>query len=499
MLELDDEREGQFVWGDFSRADAEQALKDGTITVYSSYPIKSGVFVSTSYVQAQEYAGGRNGKVYSKTIPLTDVAWINGDEGQYASVDDINDRYSKTGSSRTNNQDTLEDRVSGDELLDAQDLIEVVKEKGGIVNENGYITLYHRTSAENAEKIRSTGYMKGKEDGLFFSTTKEGYASGYGDTIVEFSIPAEKLVLDDIFDNEAHLKLPMKQAGMKNVRAYLVDENSDINIRYSKTGNRVDNSGKTKYNKGRKAQYIPYSKVGPDVVRFIRFELSKLYANNDGVATEIAIEKGNVVYIVDSGREKGKLSFGIRKKITISDDRVRFEYVRRMNYDAISKGHVSDELSSEFEGRYANDRRSDRRQESGTELQTDSRKSSNNEKGILGDDGLRGINDRSSKTGKDTLEMSRGEIEKLRANYMSDKVFNEGKVAEALNSIPMFKKIPSKICAEMLNRIWTGFNEHRAYDRYIEVTTERLYATIMQETDFELYELDVKESKDAAK
>ena len=86
VLKLDDEREGQFVWGDYSRADAERALTDGEITVYSSYPIKNGVFVSTSYIQAQEYAGGKNAKVYSKTVPLTDVAWINGDEGQYAKV-----------------------------------------------------------------------------------------------------------------------------------------------------------------------------------------------------------------------------------------------------------------------------------------------------------------------------------------------------------------------------------------------------------------------------
>ena len=86
VLKLNDESEGQFFWGDFSRADAEKALKDGKVTVYSSYPIKNGVFVSTSYVQAEEYAGGRGGKVYSKTVPLTDVAWINGDEGQFASV-----------------------------------------------------------------------------------------------------------------------------------------------------------------------------------------------------------------------------------------------------------------------------------------------------------------------------------------------------------------------------------------------------------------------------
>ena len=75
-----------FAWGDFSREDAERALKDGKVTVYSSYPIKQGTFVSTSRIQAEEYAGGRGNRVYSKTIPLDSVAWINGDEGQYANV-----------------------------------------------------------------------------------------------------------------------------------------------------------------------------------------------------------------------------------------------------------------------------------------------------------------------------------------------------------------------------------------------------------------------------
>lgn len=75
-----------FAWGDFSKEDAQQALKQGKITVYSSYPIEQGVFVSTSKIQAQEYAGGNGSKVYSKEVPLDDVAWINGDEGQYAKL-----------------------------------------------------------------------------------------------------------------------------------------------------------------------------------------------------------------------------------------------------------------------------------------------------------------------------------------------------------------------------------------------------------------------------
>ena len=78
-----------FAWGDFSEADAKKSLETGKITIYSSYPIKQGVFVSTSKTQAEQYAGGSGKKVYSKTIPTKEVAWINGDEGQYANTEDM--------------------------------------------------------------------------------------------------------------------------------------------------------------------------------------------------------------------------------------------------------------------------------------------------------------------------------------------------------------------------------------------------------------------------
>lgn len=71
----------------------QNALETGEITIYSSEPIKNGVFVTPSYMQASDYAGG--GNVYEKTVPLTDVARINTDEGQYAKVD--GERYSVKG------------------------------------------------------------------------------------------------------------------------------------------------------------------------------------------------------------------------------------------------------------------------------------------------------------------------------------------------------------------------------------------------------------------
>jgi len=93
--------EESFVWGDFSKEDAEKALKEGEITLYSSKPINQGVFVSTSKIQAEQYAGGAGKKIHSKKVKLEDVAWINGDEGQFASIEKKPplDKQSKTDTS----------------------------------------------------------------------------------------------------------------------------------------------------------------------------------------------------------------------------------------------------------------------------------------------------------------------------------------------------------------------------------------------------------------
>ena len=73
---------------DYTRNMANEALKTGKITVYSSYPIKQGTFVSPSKMEAESYSG--NGKVYSKEININDVAWIDPTQGQYAN---INQKY----------------------------------------------------------------------------------------------------------------------------------------------------------------------------------------------------------------------------------------------------------------------------------------------------------------------------------------------------------------------------------------------------------------------
>lgn len=97
---------------------------------------------------------------------------------------------------------------------EAKDLIEEIKETGAEVK-NGFVTLYHRTDVNGFEGIKKLKYFVGKEDGIFFSTLKNGQADGYGNSIVKVKIHANYLEIDDIFENEAHLRVVLKKPGEK--------------------------------------------------------------------------------------------------------------------------------------------------------------------------------------------------------------------------------------------------------------------------------------------
>ena len=144
-----------FTWGDFSKEDAQQALKQGKVTVYSSHPIEQGAFVSTSKIQAQEYAGGDESKVYSKEVPLDDVAWINGDEGQYAKLPnsktdklvDLNNQ--KISEKEKNNSNINIDNKISEETQLKNDIDNFSKQVDSVINgtfpKNDMLTLLSNT------------------------------------------------------------------------------------------------------------------------------------------------------------------------------------------------------------------------------------------------------------------------------------------------------------------------------------------------------------------
>ena len=109
------------------------------------------------------------------------------------------------------NSDKLENRLKGDALLDAQDLIEELKSNGADVDDNGYVTLYHHTTEDASNAIKKSGVMKAKEDGIFFTTKKDSdaQAGGRGNSVLTFKIPVEKLQIDDEFGDEVHVRIPL--------------------------------------------------------------------------------------------------------------------------------------------------------------------------------------------------------------------------------------------------------------------------------------------------
>ncbi len=112
--------------------------------------------------------------------------------------------------------------ISGDELENAVDLAADLREKGGVITPAGEAVVYHRTSAENAEKIIRDKAMVGKEDGLFFGTSPTGQIEGYGSTAIRVTIPLERLLLNDVFPSEAHVRLPLRTGRKYAVEATVV-------------------------------------------------------------------------------------------------------------------------------------------------------------------------------------------------------------------------------------------------------------------------------------
>lgn len=97
---------------DFTETMAKNSQGTGKIIVYSSYPIENGVFVSPSKMEASQYAGGDESKLYSKEVDINDVAWIDGAEGQYARVDNNNQSAKKVIAPIVRENNTIDERIN---------------------------------------------------------------------------------------------------------------------------------------------------------------------------------------------------------------------------------------------------------------------------------------------------------------------------------------------------------------------------------------------------
>ena len=107
---------------DLTKQDIQNAIEKGTITVYSSYPIEQGTFVTPSKMEAQSYAG--NEQVYSQEVPIQDVAWLDPLQGQYAKVDN----NVETNQKESTQDSTINNETKVKQVENKSDLKEVVDE-----------------------------------------------------------------------------------------------------------------------------------------------------------------------------------------------------------------------------------------------------------------------------------------------------------------------------------------------------------------------------------
>lgn len=267
---------------------------------------------------------------------------------------------------------SLEQRVSGDALLDAQDLIDEVKSVGANVDKNGYVTVYHQTTKENADKIRQSGKMIANEDSVYFSTSKNASQSeGRGQTKLEFKIPAEKLLLDDIFSDNADLKVPLKGSKTLDVSNYLVNDtkysqqNDNSSILKNSNGKEIDvsdlkeNSTMERFHYNRKYDknnIVTYRGESDNTGSNPAFYGLGLYTTLD---SKYAKKYGNVFVVDNSLLPDNPLKFktqndfniweqelarelGIRKSELYSDDYGVEQYIKKLGYDGLMIGTGKD-------------------------------------------------------------------------------------------------------------------------------------------------------------
>lgn len=101
---------------------------------------------------------------------------------------------------------------------------EIDEATGLPLNKDGTVTVYHHTSAANAEEIRRTGKLQSAgEPDLYFTTTADTN-TGYGDTAIPFRVKPERLLLDDEFpDGRKDFRVETKRADKARRVRFLPD------------------------------------------------------------------------------------------------------------------------------------------------------------------------------------------------------------------------------------------------------------------------------------
>lgn len=91
----------------------------------------------------------------------------------------------------------------------------------------------------------------------------------------------------------------------------------------------------------------------------------------------------------------------------------------------------------------------------------------------------------SRKTDRDRSTLTKGEAQKQKANYESDKVYTKAEISKMVESLSGLSSIPKKFRTEIVNDIWTAFNSRYSpsqREQHASFLANKIFAKVMQES-----------------
>lgn len=112
--------------------------------------------------------------------------------------------------------------LSKSEQEDLRDLIQEIKEKGGIISKEGIVTVYYALSKYNKKSYEKTGEVGAGSDKIMLSTKDDKDLKKFGDEVLTLYIPIERLYFVASTKDKILLKLPFRSSYRKmNIKQFI--------------------------------------------------------------------------------------------------------------------------------------------------------------------------------------------------------------------------------------------------------------------------------------
>jgi hypothetical protein len=102
--------------------------------------------------------------------------------------------------------------LSKSEQEDLRDLIQEIKEKGGIISKEGILTCYYALSKYNKKSYEKTGEVGAGSDKIVVSIKNDNSLKKFGDEILTLYIPIERLYFLASTKDSILLKIPFRSS-----------------------------------------------------------------------------------------------------------------------------------------------------------------------------------------------------------------------------------------------------------------------------------------------